>query len=240
MTRDDEPLGPFPATQWSLVEALRAGDEAEKRRVLGELISRYRPALRAYLVSERRLSGDEVEEVLQGFIAEKVFMRDLMGRADRAKGKMRTLLLTALQRYLIDRARAKKVRAAASLDDEHAAEAEASAGSDVFDVAWGREVLREALRRMKANCERWGRVDLWEVFYGRVVGPAFDGTKAVEYESLMPRFGWATTSQASNALVTAKRMFERELRGVIGEYARDEGEVEEELRDLRGAWRGVG
>jgi hypothetical protein len=126
------------------------------------------------------------------------------------------------------------------MEEVDAALPAAAEKSDVFDVAWGREVLREALRRMKANCEKWGRVDLWEVFYGRVVGPAFDGVPVVEYEALMPRFGWASASQASNALVTAKRMFERELRGVIGEYARDEGEVEEELRDLRGAWRGVG
>lgn len=236
MTRRDEPLGQFPATQWSLVDALRAGDEAERRRVLGVLLGRYLPALRAYLVAGKRVEAGRAEELLQGFVADKILERDLMGRAEAARGKFRTFLLTALQRYVIDRGRAEKVRAAGSIDDVDVADA---GRADAFEVAWGREVLREALKRMRENCGKWGRADLWAVFEGRVLGPALEGKAAVAYEDLMPRFGWGTAAQASNALVTAKRMFERELRGVIGEYAQDEGEVEEELRDLRGAWKRV-
>jgi hypothetical protein len=49
----------------------------------------------------------------------------------------------------------------------------------------------------------------------------------------MRRIGFKTPLQASNALVTAKRMFERQLRSVVAEYAGDESEVESELMDLR-------
>jgi hypothetical protein len=38
--------------------------------------------------------------------------------------------------------------------------------------------------------------------------------------------------QAANALVTAKRMFTRILRGVIGEYESDEEEIDSEIDDL--------
>ena len=45
--------------------------------------------------------------------------------------------------------------------------------------------------------------------------------------------GASSPLQLSNLLVTGKRMFLRTLRGVIAEYARDEDEVEEELRELK-------
>jgi RNA polymerase sigma-70 factor (ECF subfamily) len=236
-------LGPFPATQWSLVDAMRGGgDEGARRAALAALLERYMPALRAYLVIERRLPRERADDLLQGFVADKVLERDLVAKADRARGKFRSFLLTALHRYAIDRARAEQARpgvtgAAAFEDVEPPA---APAARDAFDVAWAREVLREAVGRTRAHCERFGRADLWAVFDGRVLRPAFRDEPAVAYDALMPRFGWATAAQGANALVTAKRLFERELRAVVGEYAGDAEAVEEELRDLRGAWAGSG
>jgi len=38
---------------------------------------------------------------------------------------------------------------------------------------------------------------------------------------------------SSNLLITAKRMFARRLRAVVGEYMGEDGEVEQEIADLR-------
>jgi RNA polymerase sigma-70 factor (ECF subfamily) len=235
--KDDEPLGPFPATQWSLVDAVRSGDCVARRAALERLLVRYLPALRAYLQVQRRLPHDRASDLLQSFVAERVLERDLLARADQSRGKFRTFLLTALQRYVIDQARAQRPTVQLDPDVERAGP---EVDSQAFDLAWAREVIKEALSRMKANCRQWGRPDLWEVFKGRVVAPAFDNLPAVEYDQLVRKFGFSTAAQASNALVTAKRMFERELRCIIGEYAQSPEAIEAEILDLRAIWGRAG
>ena len=46
---------------------------------------------------------------------------------------------------------------------------------------------------------------------------------------------FGTLAVASNALVTAKRMFERNLRAVVAEYAADEADIDREIAELRRA-----
>jgi hypothetical protein len=47
------------------------------------------------------------------------------------------------------------------------------------------------------------------------------------------KFGFRSPTEASNALVTAKRMFVRALRAVVAEYARDENGIDREIEELR-------
>ena len=67
----------------------------------------------------------------------------------------------------------------------------------------------------------------------RVLAPAMHGTQPAPYDKLIEQFDLRSPTQASNVLMTAKRMFARVLRGVISESAEDERELEEDLRDLR-------
>ena len=101
-------------------------------------------------------------------------------------------------------------------------------------MAWARSVISEALRQMQAECESSGRTDLWGVFQCRVVGPILEGAPPVDYRELVERFGFQSPTQASNALTTAKRMYARALRSAVGEYARDEHEIESEIEELKG------
>jgi hypothetical protein len=108
----------------------------------------------------------------------------------------------------------------------------ASGDTDAYDVAWARRVLDEAVQRMRAECAASGREDVWGMFECRVLGPVAEGTEPADYEELVRRFGFQSPSQASNALVTAKRMVARSLRSVVAEYTRDAAEVEAEIQDL--------
>ena len=73
---------------------------------------------------------------------------------------------------------------------------------------------------------------MWGLFDCRVVRPMLEGAPAPDYRELVDRFGFPSPVQASNALVTAKRMYVRILRAVIGEYADDEREIDSEIADL--------
>jgi DNA-directed RNA polymerase specialized sigma24 family protein len=231
--------GRFPTTHWSLVVQVGLPDAEARREALGRLLERYLPALRAHLLWGKRLPPEEADDVLQDFVAGKIIERGLIGRADAALGKFRTFLLAALDRFLIDhfRQRNAKKRSPDGIPLEIGEHGDLLPSppqpSDAFDVAWARSVLAEALRRMRAECEASGRADVWGVFQCRLLDPSLQGTEPIDYEQLVARFGLQSPSQASNVLITAKRMFARALRSVVGEYAMREEEIDAEIRELR-------
>lgn len=231
--------GRFPTTHWSLVAEVGLSDADARRAALERLLVRYLPALRAHLLWGKRLPPEEADDLLQEFVAGKIIERGLIGRADAALGKFRTFLLAALDRFAIDESRRQTAKkrspedAPLGIGERGDLIAAPPQPSDAFDVAWARSVLAEALKRMREECEAAGRADVWGVFQCRLLEPSLQGTAPVDYEELVARFGLQSPSQASNVLVTAKRMFARALRSVVGEYALGDEEIEAEIRELR-------
>ena len=107
------------------------------------------------------------------------------------------------------------------------------ASGEAFDLSWAREVIAEATRRTEAECDASGRPELWGLLRARILAPATDGAEPASYEELIERFDLRSPIHVSNLLVTARRMFARNLKAVVAEYAGDEAEVEEEIRDLK-------
>jgi len=231
--------GRFPTTQWTAVE-LAGLDTGEHRPLLGQLLQRYWPALKDHLVRRRGLRPDRAEDMLQSFVAEKILERGILTFADRHRGsKFRSFLLTALDNYVrmqISHAAARKRSSGSPVVDVHE-RAEEIAGKDAaeFDSAWAREVIVEALSRMQKQCITAGHPDWWEVFEGRVLRELLQQQEPVAYEELVHRFGYKSPAQAGNVLITGKRMLERIVRDVVGEYAAGAEEVELEIDELMAA-----
>jgi len=230
--------GRFPTTRWSLVARAGCRGEQSHREALNDLLTCYLPAMRAHLVYGRGLTPDDADDVAQEFVAGKILQRDLIGRADRELGRFRTFLLTALDRFLFNWLRDRRAKKRSAEGPAAAAEAidnlpTARAASDAFEVEWARRVVHEALTAMRRECEDSGRMDVWGVFECRIVAPLLDGQPPADYQQLVDRFGLQSPAQASNLLITGKRMYARTLRAVVGQYARDPVEIESELLDLR-------
>lgn len=245
----------FPSTHWSAVTEA-AGQAPDARQALGELLARYMPAMRTYLVLDRRMDRHRADDLLQGFVVDRMLERNLLAKADPTRGRFRTFLLACLNNHIAMQFRRDGAasrhpgpgkllplgehRAPEELGDEAMRGDEVDAlpvdftvdAADVFDVAWARQVLGEALERMRRECDVALRPDLWALFHGRVVAPALNGARPLDYAELTRRFGFASPAEATNALATAKRMFLRMLRSVVAEYA-DAGEVDEELLRLK-------
>ncbi|MFH0982417.1 MAG: hypothetical protein V2A79_12880 [Planctomycetota bacterium] len=241
MTDAEQPGGrQFPTTEWSLVGRAGQGRSTAQRASLGQLLARYLPALRAHLVETKRIAPDITEDLLQGFVSVKFLEQNLAAHADRTRGKFRTLVLTALDRFIIDERRRqsadkRSADRAAAKDPEVLASMPANQQlpSYTFDTGWAREVLHSATECMRAECQSSGRPDIWGVFEARILGPILQGTSEPTYDELVERFGFRSPTQASNVLITAKRMFQRNLRAVIAEYADSPAGIEDEIRDLR-------
>lgn len=220
-------------------------DSPARRAALEAMLRRYLPPMRVYLMRRRRLGAEEADDLLQGFVGEKVLDGGFAAAADRERGRFRSFLLTCLDHYVVDQIRRERagrrhVRRMSPEEPEPVGEAGGTHDrADGFDVAWARQVIDETLRRVREQCDAGGRPEAWGMFDLRVVGPTLRGEPAPPYEALVVRFGFASPTQASNALVTAKRLFERTLRSVVAEYAGGGACVEEELRDLRAVLSGA-
>jgi len=242
MASEDPLETSFPKTSWSLVG--RAGGPASEvsRAATSELVARYLPALRAHLVLARRVPTDEADDLLQEFLASKVLEKGLFGRAEQAKGKFRTFLLTALGNFLVDHKRAARARKRSAgglvpIDSDASPEPtdeRVEEPSAAFEAEWARQIMDRAATLMRQQCEQEGRPDLWTVFEARLWAPSRDGSPPVEYDALVATLRAGSVEQVSNLLVTAKRAFNRSLRAAVEEYA-GPGQVDQEIFELRDA-----
>jgi RNA polymerase sigma-70 factor (ECF subfamily) len=205
---------------------------------LAELLLSYRPVLRDYLVTYRRMRPEDAEDLVQGFIANKMIADRLVSHANQTRGRFRSFLLKALEHYRISQVRqamAKKRRpdgGVMGLADHAAAQASEAGASAAFDTAWARGLIQRCLDRFEAECAAPGEERYWEVFDLRVLRPAMTGERPVDYATVVERLAFASPREASNALITAKRRFGRLIRDEVSRYVRDERELDDEVRGL--------
>lgn len=217
----------------------RAGHEPaeDRNKALSRLLERYRPPLRSHLICRKRLETERADDLLQSFIARQVLARELCALADRQRGRFRTFVLTALDRFVFNELRNERVRQrhlqSSGCEGSLSQIADSCDRHDAFDIEWARVVLAQALRRMRQECRGLGRATIWAIFRARILRPIFTDRQPESYDRLVHRLGFASPSQASNALITSKRMFVRTLRAVVGEYEMGEADVDAELADLR-------
>jgi len=237
----------FPATHWTAIGDAADPDWAAARTALGRLVEVYRPALRAYLLAIKRIDASHADDLLQDFISTKFLEADLAATAKRGKGRFRTFLLTCLDRFLASEYRRLNTRkrggGPARQVDAGILDLCCSTTPDpahAFELAWARELLREVTRRMQAHCEETHQPAVWGIFECRILRPILEAESPVEYSRLARQFGLRSPMQAANALLTARRMFQRLLRETVAEYARSEAEIPDEIEDLHAILAGNG
>lgn len=244
---DDERLrnGP-PATHWSLIARAQDDRSSLRRPALEEIVRRYQPALRAHLLFRMRLDDATADDVLQGFLTDKLLERRFTLVADPSKGRFRSLLVRSLENYAVDVLRRQRRTAAreslSSLAQEGGEDGLAISRSsgDVFSAAWARQLLLRALRDMRDECRSQNCEARWSLFERRILRPILENEAPPAYEILLAEFHFASPQQASNALVSAKRHFQRVLAQAIGEYSEGDEEIQAELTDLHAVLAAAG
>jgi hypothetical protein len=227
----------FPTTDWSLLSRARAAEHAQAQASFEELLRRYLPAMRRFLIRAKRLRPERADDVVQAFVTERILEGALLQSADRRRGRFRSLLAKALERFLIDAQRRESAEqkhlVPRAAEEELLLEQVVGESGSAFDVEWAASALEEAVTRTYRYFSEREREDLWEVLRSRVVDPAADGTRPPSYQELADRLGYSTAAQAANALLTAKRTFVKILNEVLLEQAGEGADVAEELAELR-------
>lgn len=229
----------FPTTRWSLVRCAAGELSADQRAALNELLTVYWPLLRSRLIAGRGIDANQADDLLQSFIQQQVLQGKLLSVANPSRGRFRNLLYKALNNFVAKHirsmaARKRRVNLAAGLDreNEHLAVWSVTP-SRHLDGIWARETLAVVLERMRDECQHSGRDDIWGVFEARILAPILNGAAPLSYHEIAQRYHYASTTQAQNALVTAKRSFCRLMRDILLEAGTAPDEVDAEIGELR-------
>jgi len=150
-----------------LIRDLRIG-RAER---LGEFCERYGPPARAYIggvLGKKGIHDVDIEELVQGFFADKIVTLALLRKFDpaRASGGFRPYFKKALKNYLWD-SLGGRIGEGPLLDDNlvPAGPEGSPSGPDVeFHIEWVRTVLDAALKLTQQRCEESGAKLSFELF----------------------------------------------------------------------------
>lgn len=224
----------FPRTDWAdLSKAARA-----EPAPLDRLIRLYWQPLKIYLLATFPNLREQADLLLQDFAEDKLLQEGWLRKADQNRGRFRDFLKTSLRNFVLNRLNLREVKnPPVPLEDLEHELPEPEAASEAFDLAWARAVLSETLRRMEADCkdpaaDQPRRRQIWELFRLRLLDPVFDGTPAPAYHELIERFGWTSPTDASNTLLSGKRIFKAHLNEVIKEYAGKDAATAAEVRAI--------
>lgn len=233
--------GAFPCTRWTLI-ASAAGEGQGARRALEDLCRQYWPPV--YFFARRRgLNHADAEDTTQAFFAE-LLERGSIHSASPDKGRMRTFLLTALKRFMInqhEKATAAKRGSGVpplSLDfgwveGRFLAEPSHSLTPDIeFDRQWALRILDLAFELTKREAEARGRTELFNELQGLISMDA----PAAPYAEIAERHG-LTEAGVKSAAHRMRGQFRTALRSVIAETVAEESAIDEEIAHLFSVFR---
>lgn len=230
----------FPSTHWPSLLLAGQHPQTSGREAFDQLLQTYRAPLLAHLQWCFHVPREQAEDWLHGFIEKKILEKQLLESASQERGRFRTFLLNALDNFVHDelhrqnRIKRKPEGGWISLDQVPGLEKTGmiELHVDPFDILWAKTVVQQAVQHMQEYYRAKRRPDLWGLFYDGFVRPTLEESQPPSMADLARRFGFTTPVQASNGLITAKRMFKRRLESVVAEYAQDKDNLDQEIAEL--------
>lgn len=238
--------GQFPPTRWTLIARLKSGDETEARAALEQLCAQYHYPLYCY-IRRRGLEHHDAQDVLQDFFA-KLLRLETFADADAARGRLRSYLATALQRFLINWQRDRPHRQReCSIEESRAADwsgaeqryrhepvLDHETPERLFERKWILELLTRVLRLLGESYASRGKGDLFAVL--RPVLIAGGTLRGEDSEQLAASLGMKEGALRV-ALLRLLRDYRATLESEVAITVGGPGEVEEEIAYLLGVFR---
>lgn len=230
----------FLTTHWSLVGDIQS--DSDKNRVLiGLLLDRYWKPVYCYL-RRNGYDNEQAKDLTQGFFHEIVLNKNLVGRADKEKGRFRTFLLHALDQYLINERRNQTAQKRSpkgklvSFDVTNPpALPEAVSKSDPedsYNYAWTVSMLDQVLSEVEASCKEDGLEVHWGIFLDRVVQPIFEDTSAPSFADICEKYDIDDEKRAANMETTVKRRLQKSLKQHLRNTATSDEQMHEEFSEI--------
>lgn len=232
----------FPSTSWSVIVAAGDPDHPDYQRNLQRLIALYWWPVFRVVRHVRRCSVDDAKDLTQSFFADVVLDRSLVATFRSERGSFRSLLRTAILRFLTNEVRFQRrkkrggdhlVLSLSELELGRVVGAD-DAGScspeQVFDASWNEVVMEAAMVALEARMVAADKRKAFEVFRRYYV----EGEgRFASYEDLGRELG-LTVAQVKHALILARRTFREVVTELVRAYVDDPADLAGELRRLLG------
>ena len=231
----------FVTTRWSLVLSAAKSGSGEGKDALAELCRTYWRPIFSF-VCRRGYSTQDAQDLTQDFFV-MILERNWFEHADPNRGRFRSLLLKSLQNFLInatEKAHARKrggdvkfvswddwMSEAPSQIPISAQALDSLAPERLFDLRWAVTVVEHALRRLREECERKGKLRLFHALSGYITAERDE----VSYSKLSTTLGVSETA-VKKQLRSMRLRYRSLLRDEVAHTVADPAEVEDEIRHL--------
>lgn len=233
----------FVTTRWSLIlSAANVGSEQQKAHdALAELCRTYWRPIFSF-VRGRGHSIEDAQDLTQDFFA-TILKDNWLQRADRNRGRFRSLLLRSLQNFLINAAERTHARKRGgdvtliSWDDWmaespsqfsiHIHGADSLPPERLFDLNWAATVVEHALQRLREECESKSKLWLFQALSPHLT----DERDEMSYANLSAELGIAE-SAVKKHLHKMRQRYRSLLRDEVSQTVEDPSDVDDEIRYL--------
>jgi RNA polymerase sigma-70 factor (ECF subfamily) len=231
----------FHTTCWTKIADIKTSDKHKEQLIINELLVLYWKPVYCYL-RHKGNNNEVAKDLTQGFFHEVVIGHSLIQQADKAKGKFRTFLLTALDRYVRDvhkketagkRMPTEKVFSLEEFDiPEISANIPDLTAEQGFHYAWITDLLDQVFSEVEQECIKTQKEIHWQVFSARVLDPIIHNKKASSLSDMCAKLGIDNESSASNMVITVKRRLRKALERKLAKLSESGKAVEEEINEL--------
>jgi len=211
----------FQTTEWTKILNSTLGES-----ILAELYTKYWRPVYKYL-RRKGFSNEEAKDLIQGFFSEKVLGQQLLEKADRAKGKFRTFLLTAIKNYAIDLHRQN--RPTRELDENLEPPDKSGSPESDFDVAWAEELLQKVLVELETECRNHGKEVHWAIFRSWLLEPEMADAKQ-DMSAICVQFGVDHPDKAYNMIANIKGRFRKIIRRHLRGHTGSDAAIDDEIK----------
>lgn len=226
----------FSTTQWTVVFRAAHEKTGAGRPALSTVMKKYWRPLYVF-ARQQGLSSVDAEDATQAFLSELI-EGDLLEKADPAKGRFRTYLLTAWKRFLIDQHRAERAAKRGgkvivqslqtSLAEQHwrSLAIEQAPPDELYTSSWATGLVDETIRRLKLEYMN-GRIAMFDELLPQLTVPVDQGV----YTEIARKLA-ITEGAAKVALHRLRQRFAKTLREVTAETIEDPAELNTEIDEL--------
>lgn len=225
----------FPTTRWTLLAEATLHGDAAGREALARMCEGYRRPVMAHLRA-RGLDEHDAEDAAQDFLLKLVEARTWR-RADQAKGRFRTFLLSVLNHHMMQRVRNEHRlkrgggQTLESLDELQEAGIELhepdAQDAAVFDREWALTLVADAVMLVEAEFVQRNKKAEFQVLKVFLPGTSVSSSyeqAATELETSLPAL--------KAAVHRLRRRFREVLRSAVARTVSAPHEVDDELRHL--------
>ncbi len=209
----------FPHTEWTRIE-----DPLQRQAVMEELCERYWKPLYRFL-RHQGFSNDTAKDMIQGFFTDKVLGQELIGRADRSRGRFRSFMLTALRNYVANVLKIQQ-RRSPSLEEIDHLKVDTDPPERAFDRAWAEQPLKRVLADLEAECHFKEKTIHWQIFRAWLLDM---DTKRTDMTEICRRYQVPNPSTAYNMVANLKKRFRAILRDHLSLLVESEAQIDDEI-----------